>query len=335
MKSRKITAFCGIIFCLGALSGYVFFRAQTFEESYLSYLSKRHAKLGSSFNSFSSSNELTNENITIFLNKLTEENDDLSMVGIKDQDGRIIRISANSSILANGKVYEELSDLVCSGKLTPQSATTSISYYTDGKKYYAVTKAEKNGSVIAVYPRMLPSTMIAKMSAEGFSVLAGSMIFYAFFLALVSWLRKKKAVIQAEMERRSKERAETAKRIQVADDKLFSLLHDTVIDVDAISVTLIIFTEGKKSARQIGWNQGRFFNAKIPNVHSVETNEEMLNEIGKGAYIIRDRGKRIIVPVISQKALIAVFAVTLPKKAGGSQISLIKKRGKQLANIIE
>jgi hypothetical protein len=335
MMSRKIIAICGIIFCLGALSGYVIFRANTFEESYLSYLSKRHAKLGTAFNNFAATNELTNENITIFLNKLTEENDDLSMVGIKNQDGRIIRVSANSSILSNGKVYEELSDLVCSGKLSPQNVTTNLSQYTEGKKYYAVTKAEKNGSVIAIYPRMLPPVMIAKMSAEGFSVLAGSMILYGLLLALITWTRKKKAFIGAELERRSKEKAEIQKKNQLAETRLHTSLHDTVIEVDAISVTLIIFSTGSKTARQIGWNQGRFFNAKIPNIHSIETNEEMLREIGKGAYIIRDRGKRIIVPVVSGEALIAVFAVTLPKKAGGTQIAQIKKRGKQLANIID
>jgi hypothetical protein len=321
----------------------VLFRSQTFEESYLSYLAKRHAKISASFSAFSSSNELTNENVVVFLGKLTEENDDLSMAGVKDQDGRIIKISANSALLSNGKAYEELSDLVCSGKLTPQSSTTSLSQYVEGKKYYLVTKAEKNGSVIAVYPRRLPPVMIAKMSAEGFAVLAGSMILYGLILAFIAWSGKKALEAKASKEIREKERAKEkakaenlpAKKGSSPDDRLYAALHDTVLEVDAISVTLIIFAEGKKTARQIGWNQGRFFSAKIPNVHSVETNEEILSEVGKGSYIIRERGKRIIVPVISDKSLLAVFAVTLPKKAGGAQISIIKKRGKQLANIIQ
>jgi hypothetical protein len=324
--AKNITA---VILILISLTAYIMHRTRTFEQAYTNFLSKKFQTIYASYNAFTTTHEFTHENISSFLSTTTKENGDLSLIAVKDNDLRPVKYSANEKILSVSDLANKISEEVFSSNLPLSKDVSFMPIYLKetGKRFYIFTRAAKTGSVIAVYPRRLPALMIAKMLAEAFAVIALTLILFAFLLKCIQIISVRREKYLKEKSSREKTEKSNASR----DEHFYADLQKIVLEYDAISVTLLVLPQKKNPARQFGWNQGKFFSAKLPNTPSVETTEEMLLEIAKGTHVIRDRGKRIIVPVISQKFLHAVLALNLPKKCTGSQISAIKKRAALLA----
>jgi hypothetical protein len=323
--AKTVTA---VLFIFISLTAYIMYRTSTFEQSYTKFLSKKFQTIYTSYNAFTTTHEFTHENISSFLSATTEENGDLSLIAVKDNDLRPVKYSANDKILSDSELAKKISEEVFSSTLPVTNEVSFMPIYLKdtGKRFYIFTRAAKTGSVIVVYPRRLPALMIAKMLAEAFAVIALTLIFFAFILKCIHliYIRREKSL----KDKAVKEKIEKSEASR--EEHFYSDLHDIVLEFDAISVTLLVLPKKNNPARQFGWNQGKYFSAKLPNTPSVETTDEMLREIAKGAHVIRDRGKRIIVPVISNKFLHAVLALNLPKKGTGSQISSIKKRAAML-----
>jgi Na+-transporting methylmalonyl-CoA/oxaloacetate decarboxylase gamma subunit len=329
MSRQTAKTVAAVVFIVISLTAYIVYRTSTFEQSYTNFLSKKFQTIYAAYNSFTTTHEFTHENISSFLAKTTEENGDLSLIAVKDNDLRPVKYSANDKILSDSELSKKISEEVFSSSLPLSSDVSFMPIYLKdtGKRFYIFTRAAKTGSVIAVYPRRLPALMIAKMLAEAFAVVAMTLILFAFLLKFIQllFMRREKAV----KEKSSKDKIEKSNASR--DEHFYSDLQKIVLEFDAVSVTLLVLPKKNNPARQFGWNQGKFFSAKLPNTPSVETTEEMLREIAKGTHVIRDRGKRIIVPVLSEKFLHAVLALNLPQKCTGSQINAIKKRAATLA----
>ena len=73
----------------------------------------------------------------------------------------------------------------------------------------------------------------------------------------------------------------------------------------------------------LSFAQGKIVRAKIKG-ETVDSRSQILNELSKGSHVLRDRSKRVLIPVLQNNILCAIISVSRTKKFTGKEISRIK-----------
>jgi len=331
MQIRSVIRLAGIITAIVAAIAYVSFRAYSIDERYTEYLENDIKEIKRNYNSYFTSRELAKDDISSFLTIITKKFNDISLIAVRGEDERPLLMIANNSIRGNTSLYNDISEDIYSNLLPASEGISHTVKYYQNTKYYLFSVKCDRGSLTAVYPRKLPFMLALRLILETlFIIVVVAIIFGAVYLKYSS-----STAVIAEDKKSKDSRAEkkTSPVTSIsADENIMSDIEKCAIAVGAENVSVIILdSTGRRGMRNIGWKDKRFYvGSKLKN-GSVETRIEIIEELATGSSIIRDKGKRILLPVLKKKNLSGILTVSCGRKLAGNDISTAEKYAKSIA----
>ncbi|HEY1407211.1 MAG TPA: hypothetical protein VF857_11425, partial [Spirochaetota bacterium] len=116
------------------------------------------------------------------------------------------------------------------------------------------------------------------------------------------------------------------------EEMIMSEIEKLAISIDADSITFTFIAHDPHTSDQtIGWKDHQFFTGAKSKGSPIEKKKEIRDELSSGSSILRDRGKRAIVPVIRKKDLAGIITITTIKKMTGSELSIAEKYAKGIS----
>ena len=331
MQIRSIIRLAGIITAIVAASAYVSFRAYSIDERYTDYLENEIKEIKRNYNSYFTTRELAKDDISSFLTIITKRFNDISLIAVRGEDERPLLLIANNSLRGNTSLYNDISEDIYSNLLpASEGVSHTVKYYQNAKYYLFSVKCDR-GSLTAVYPRKLPFMLALRLILETlFIIVIVAIIFGAVYLKY-----SPSAAVTAGNEKLEKTRpAQKPSPVTVlsADEYIMSDIEKCAIAVGAENISVMILdSTGRRGMRNIGWKDKRFYVGSKPRNGSIETRVEILEELATGSSIIREKGKRILLPVLRKKNLSGILTVSCGHKLTGNDISMAEKYAKSIA----
>ncbi|MGL4368805.1 MAG: hypothetical protein ACRCUT_03925, partial [Spirochaetota bacterium] len=134
---------------------------------------------------------------------------------------------------------------------------------------------------------------------------------------------------QKKKKTEKKDTAETArKKTPAANIEAFLFEAFTLIEketeADAISMASLHSRTGKADKFYIMKN-GTFIKTKTSREFAADSRGEILRELSRGSHILRDRSRRVLIPLVINETLCAAIIVARAKKITGKEIARIKE----------
>ena len=331
MQIRSVIRLAGIITAIVAVSVYVSFRAYSIDERYTEYLENDIKEIKRNYNSYFTSRELAKDDISSFLTIITKKFNDISLIAVRGEDERPLLMIANNSIRGNTSLYNDISEDIYSNLLPASEGISHAVKYYQNTKYFLFSVKCDRGSLTAVYPRKLPFMLALRLILETlFILIVVAIIFGAIYLKYSS--NTIASGMEEKPENARSSQKPSPKTAVSADESIMSDIEKCAIAVGADNVSIIILDQtGRRGMRSIGWKDKRFYVGAKPKSGSVESRIEIIEELATGSSIIRDKGKRILLPVLKKKNLSGILTVSCGIKLTGTDISTAEKYAKSIA----
>lgn len=328
MQIRSAIRIAGIITAVIAAASYVSFRAYSIDERYTEYLEDEVKEIRRGYNAYFTSRELAKDDISSFLTIITKKFNDIALVAVRGEDERPLLMIANNTVRGNTALYNEMSEDIYSNAFPASgSIVHAVRYYQNAKYYYFTIKCDR-GSISVVFPRKLPFTLALRLILETLFIIV--VIAFLFGVIYLKYSANQTPSQDVQSRPGKKKTAET-KEIS-ADEYIMSEIEKcaTSITAESIVITFINYSN-KLAVRSISWKNNKLLIINKPKGTSIESKKEIIAELSTGSSIIRDKGKKILLPIISRKHFAGIMTVSMNQKLSGNEISTAEKYAKSIA----
>ena len=334
--SRPLLHKCaGIVLFLAVVAAFIMLRSASMDQSYKDHLQAKTKRISASFAAFFAKNEYSYETVRPYITETSSQYSDLALLVAFDGASPIANCP-NTANFDDMEVYDQIKNDVWSGKFLSTSQTSVVESYYNNKKFYILSASAGKGLLTFVYPRKLPVSFILRFLLEILAVgcIAAACIGMAYLniqkrLAAAAVKPKSHPKTKAADKSAPKTKAhEKAAPKQKAASRLepFLLERFSAIAGSVGAESLTLSTINAKSGKPdwIMTSDGdRISRSKIKG-ESADTRVQILSELAHGSHILRDRSRKVLIPVVINERLAAVIAIMRTKKFTGKEISQIK-----------
>ena len=305
---------------------FIVVRSSFLDQSYRTFLTERSGRIVNAFNSFFTRNEFSQDTISSYLKETTSRYADLALIAVSGEDKRVILLSKNNNILSDPKTYDECADDIYGGRIPVETPPVITAKYYNNTKFYIIPVTGQKGVLTLVYPRRLPASFILRFLLEIIAVsCVASALCGILYLSLLS--RRSKTPAKKSSSAEKKPAPAKKEKITTIDAFLFKSFNEIAAQTDADMVSLAALHEktGKVEKYYILKN-GAFVKTKSSKELAPDSRKEIITELSHGSYIMRDRSRRVLIPVVINDALRAMITVSRQKKITGNEVAAIKKQ---------
>ena len=312
---------------LGILAVFILIRSASLDRSYKEYVTGKAAQISSSFDSFFAKNEFSKDTIQSHMKETPSRYKDLALLAISGEDGRVILWDPIYPDTGNLDTYNAIVNDIDSGKF-PASAKISVAeQYYKSRKFYIIPVHGEKSILTLVFPRSLPVSFILRFILE---IIAVGCITAAFAGIVYLTLQKRLVPVSAKSRKQPKEKApkqesraakKTAPRLEPFLLESFSAIAGAT-GAETLTLTALNAKTGKPESVLVS-DGDRIIRTKVKG-ETADTRAQILEELRHGSHILRDRSRKVLIPVIAHGALSAVVSVSRGKKFTGKDIAQIK-----------
>lgn len=324
-KCAGIAAFTAI------LAGFIVLRSSSLDQSYRDHLTSRTKKISSTLDAFFSKNEFSKDTIGSYLKETTMRHTDLALIAVSGDDGRVLLLSKNNAILAEPEIYDQVADEVYAGRFPASDRITITERYYQSRKFYILPARGAKGVLTLVFPRSLPVAFILRFILE---IIAVGCIAAACIGMIYLTLQKRLGAPSAKQKKQPAAKEKEPKKpepkpVKKAALKLEPFLLDRFSSIAGHTgaESIMLSTFNAKTGRpdtQLVSDGERIIKTKIKG-ETADTRVQILAELRRGSHILRDRSRKVLIPVVADGELAAVVSVSRSKKFEGKEISKIKQ----------
>ena len=320
--------FSGIADFIAILAAFTALRSASLDHSYRDHLSARTKKISATFDAFFLKNEFSKDTITPYLKEtLFTRYPDLAFATVFDPDGQIIVSLMNKD---DPEVYGQVYDDIYAGRF-PVSDTGAIAEkYYKSRKYYILPARGAKGILTLVFPRSLPVAFILRFILE---IIAVGCIAAACIGMIYLTLQKRLSAVNAKPKKQPKAKEKEPKKpepkpVKKAAPKLEPFLLESFSAVAGLTgaESVLLSTISAKTGKpeyQLVSDGERIIKTKIKG-ETADTRTQILAELRRGSHILRDRSRKVLIPVIAHGVFSAIVSVSRGKKFTGRDIAQIK-----------
>jgi hypothetical protein len=305
------------------------------DQSYKDHLQAKTKRISASFAAFFSKNEYSYETVRPYITETSSQYTDLALLVAFDGVSPIANCP-NTANFDDMEVYDQIKNDVWSGKFLSASQTSVAESYYNNKKFYIISASAGKGMLTFVYPRKLPISFILRFLLE---ILAVSCITAACIGMAYLHIQKRLTAAPKKPKKSAKTKAaeKTAVKARTQEKtapktKALPRLEPFLLDrfsaiagsVGAESVTLS--TIGIKTGKPdfLMTSDGEKISKSKIKGESADTRAQILGELRHGSHILRDRSRKVLIPVVINERLAAVVAVARSRKFTGKEITQIQ-----------
>jgi hypothetical protein len=299
------------------VTAFTVLRSSSLDRSYRNHLTERTKNISVSFDTFFSKNEFSRDTISSYLKEVTSRYTELALIAVAGDDGRVILLSKNNSILSEPEIYDLVADDIYSGKF-PASGSISISEkYYKSSKFYIIPAVNSKGSLTLVYPRRIPIALIIRFILEIIAVssITAAIIGMAYLI-----------IMKRTSSPEKKEEKKTAKQEKKTIGSFLGTAFTAVADefgTTAASLSMLN-PKNSKSEQVFFFDDDSDEQTRAKN-EKADLRPEIITELKNGSHVLREKSCRVLIPVIVKGSLCAIFAVSRKKKFTGKDIARLKE----------
>lgn len=334
MSIKTKVAVAGIITTTVLLFSYVSFRSGSIEGEYVKTLTAQTDHLAIAFSGFEKDRPAAGRNLNRFLAEMTRENPNMALLAVADGSNRVLAGSKNDRYIRDRASFDELTAAFSRGELAPKKNAGYAVRYLEQTKFYFYVKETPSGRLLIAFPYKLRGKLMVKLLLEiALIVILAVILTTALYLYLVR--RERPAPVRAAspeaMEKPAGPEETTAADRVPAQSPVAEAVAAISTRHTGARISLYIVNPAMTGLeKHLEFTDG----AHVPmdgSADSIDTTDEIGEELGHGSMLVLNRGKRLIIPIMHRGDLIGAVGASRSEAFSGPEISEFKKYADDLS----